>query len=340
MTRKERAEDEADGFTPHGTTPETVESVPTEVARNGYLVYRAKDGFEAAVPVAIAERCVAWGLRAEPNEWFGLIVGKLCKDGDRSHVVVLGVVPDPDAKGEPHAVETTPESEFKTRTSARLLYPDGIVLGWVHGHIRHGVRFSPTDRATQRTWTQPHSLGIVVDPWTPERLSVYRGPIAERLELAEVWSLRDRARPKMPSLSRRVRAGIASAVRRRVRAIAWLAAVIVIALLGLGVWRVDARLAALEGASAPTDVPTEPDGVTELQNRVIALDEEDTRAVPALTVSLAPPCRIILDNPEMAKDPVQREWLTRSCAAAVSEAEPTMDHVGVCVPSVVLEGGP
>ena len=339
MTREPvEDEDEPEDFTPLGTVPEPIELLPPEAARSGYLVYRAKDGFEAAVPISVMERCVAWGLRAEPNEWFGLVVGKLCEHGGQSHVVVLGAVPDPDAKARPNAVETTPESEFKTRTSAKLLYPDGIVLGWVHGHIRHGVSFSPTDLATQRTWTQPHSLGIVVDPWTPERLSVYRGPKAERLKLTRASSSRDFAKPGMPSLAERLRTAIACAARRRGRAIAWLA---VMALLGLGAWNVDACLTALEGEVTPSVGAVAPDVVAELQDRVVALDEANSRVVPAVLLCLTMQCRLILDNPELVKEPALRERLTRSCAVALWEAAEPADHAGVCTPiDVSLDGDP
>lgn len=217
MTR-ETDEDERSGtFTPLQAIPEPVAAAPPPIARSGYLVYRAEGGFEAAVPVAVVERCVAWGLQAEPNEWYGLVIGKLCEAGGRRHVVVLGVVPDPGAKGHPGSVETTSDSEFRTRMSARLLYPDGIVLGWVHGHLRHGVRFSSTDQATQRTWTQPHALGIVVDPWNAKRLAVYRGPDSELMTLVEeVPAPAPCGRSEKPSRLRRLAARVrAGAARRR-----------------------------------------------------------------------------------------------------------------------------
>lgn len=332
-------EDEAEDFTPLRTLPEPIELVPPEAARSGYLVYRAKDGFEAAVPISVMERCVAWGLRAEPNEWFGLVVGKLCEHGGRTHVVVLGVVPDPDAKGRPHTVETTPESEFQTRTSARLLYPDGIVLGWVHGHIRHGVRFSATDRATQRTWSQPHALGIVVDPWTAERLSVYRGPNAERLKLVAASSPDDLARPKSPSLARRAAGCVASGAPRTARALAPLATLFIIAFLGLAIWRVDERLTELE-AEAPRHYRILPTSeITDLQDRVLALEGKAMITVAGFQIILATQCGLMLDNPELVTDLARRESLTRSCAAALAAVAPSPDDAGVCTPEGAVQGG-
>lgn len=250
-------EDEAeDGFTPLGTASEPVAVVPPSVARSGYLVYRGEDGFEAAVPTSLVDRCVAWGRKAAPNEWYGLVVGKLCEHGGRRHVVVLGVVPDPEAEGRPSSVKTTSNSEFRTRMSARVLYPDGIVLGWAHGHLKHGIRFSAVDRANQRTWTQPHSLGIVVDPWHAERVSVYRGPDSELLTLvgdapAPELSSPPRRRPVLRHIFLRTAAARVSSGAKRVRRFAvWSAVVVGLALAGRYGWRVSERLDALEAKSA------------------------------------------------------------------------------------------
>lgn len=250
----EREADEADdGFTPVGTAAEPVSMVPPSVARSGYLVYRAKDGFEAAVPASLVDRCVAWGRKAAPNEWYGLLVGKLCEHGGLRHVVVLGVVPDPGADGGPSSVRTTSDSEFRTRMSAGVLFPDGIVLGWAHGHLRHGVRFSSVDRSNQRTWTQPHSLGIVVDPWHPERVSVYRGPGSELLTLVGKDASASERPPLPPRRldSRRFAAPTISSPRvsgaKRIRRFApWGAVLVGLALMGHCGWRLSERLDALE----------------------------------------------------------------------------------------------
>jgi len=245
-----KGEDEAeDLFRPLGTAAERVSAVPPSEARSGYLLYRGADGFEAAVPVSLVERCVAMGRKADPNEWYGLLVGKLCEHRGRRHVVVFGVVPDAEAEGRPSSVRTTQDSEFRTRSLARLLYPDGIVLGWAHGHLRHGIRFSLVDKANQRTWTQAHSLGIVVDPWHPARLSVYRGPDSELLTLVEdapapAPSLA--ARPATPPILRRVSRRLVSGAKRARRAAVWSAVLLGLALIGRCGWRISERLDALE----------------------------------------------------------------------------------------------
>lgn len=180
-----------DGFSPIAVVEEHVCAIPREEARAGYRVFRGRDGFEVAIPEHVVERVLACGRHAAPQEWFGLVVGRVHEDDRGRHVVVLGIVPDPEARAEHGFVETSTTSEFRTRTSARLLYPDGIVIGWIHGHVEHGARYSATDRRTQATWTQPHSLGIVVDPWDANEIAVYRGPECEELSLVPCGSRRD-----------------------------------------------------------------------------------------------------------------------------------------------------
>ncbi len=246
MTRAADGE-RPDAFTRVHATEEPVSALPPAAARTGYAVYRAGDGFEAAIPLSVIERCIAWGRKAEPNEWYGLAVGRLCVHGGVRHVVVLGVVPDPEAKGLPASVETTADSEFRTRTSARVLYPDGVILGWVHGHVRHGVRFSPTDLATQRTWTQPHALGIVVDPWDPKRLAVYRGPESEPMRLVDEPEPPEPP-PARPSRLRRAAGRARLWAARRPRLIELAVALGIVAFLGRAVWRLSDEVRALEAA--------------------------------------------------------------------------------------------
>lgn len=171
-----------DAFVPLAETPEAITSIDRGVARSGYRTFRGADGFEVAVPAHVVERAHAFAQVAAPREWYGLVIARLCEDATGRHAVVVGIVPDEEARTRPGSVETTPESEYASRQRARRLYPDGVIAGWVHSHPRGGIVYSPTDRANQATWTQPHSLGIVVDPWHADGLAVYRGPGAELLE--------------------------------------------------------------------------------------------------------------------------------------------------------------
>jgi proteasome lid subunit RPN8/RPN11 len=170
-------------FRPLGVVDEPIQRKAKSVARTGYLVYAGENGFEAALPKVVAERMVLLGRQAAPQEWYGLLVGHLYVDDDGEHVVIVGVVPDPEADASRGFVQTSFESELRTRMSARLLFPDGIPIGWVHGHVRYGARYSSTDFRNQATWTRSHSIGIVVDPFCEPKLGVYRGPEGELLKL-------------------------------------------------------------------------------------------------------------------------------------------------------------
>lgn len=181
--RASGAPGEDTGFRRKQTVKEEVRRLSRQSARSGYRVYRGRDGFEAAIPEHLVERLPLWGKQAAPNECYALLVGRVFEDERGRHVVILGAVPDPDAEAEHSFVRTTPESEWKTRFAARQLYPDCIIIGWLHSHIRYGILYSGVDRQNQATWIEPHSIGIVVDPWHPDLLSVYRGPGAERLTL-------------------------------------------------------------------------------------------------------------------------------------------------------------
>lgn len=168
-------------FLPRGVREEPVRELARGEARTSHLVFRAADGFEVAIPERVVSRAVAIGESHAPLEWLGQLVGSRYRDGRGHHLLIEAVVRDVDAKREPHFVSSTPASEGRTRALAREQYPDAVVVGWIHGHVRHGARYSRHDFKNQATWTDPDSIGIVVDPWDPVRLAVYRGPTGELL---------------------------------------------------------------------------------------------------------------------------------------------------------------
>lgn len=170
-------------FSPRGVREEAVRDLSRREARTSHLVFRAADGFEVALPARLLSRAVAIGETHAPLEWLGQLVGSRYRDEEGLHAVVEAIVRDLDARCEPHLVTSTPSSEGRTRALARAQYPDAVVVGWIHGHIRHGAHYSRQDFVNQATWTDPDSIGIVVDPWDPARLAVYRGPAGERLAL-------------------------------------------------------------------------------------------------------------------------------------------------------------
>lgn len=145
----------------------------------------AENGFDVIVPDAIIEQLCALGRAKQPNEWMGILVGRLGRDGRGDYAIVDGVLCDSRAIASPGRVQSTPTGEAILRRHAAECFPASIVLGWAHGHLHCGARFSGTDFANQATWTMPYALGIVCDPWSPERIAVYYGPKAELLPHTE-----------------------------------------------------------------------------------------------------------------------------------------------------------
>ena len=161
----------------------SVEDEPVQVVARSVAAQvrtcRAADGFEVLIPLELIDRLVHFGQGAAPNEWYGLLVGRLCEDDQGSYARIMGAVPDVGAETGPAYIRTTADTEFRTRLAAQTVFPDAVVLGWVHTHPRMRARFSRVDRDNQLTWTMPHSLGLVFDPWDPDDLAVYHGPDSE-----------------------------------------------------------------------------------------------------------------------------------------------------------------
>ncbi len=170
-----------DEFVPRELHEEPVHAIARSAATAAFRVYRGENRFAVAVSELVIDEMLAFGRRAAPLEWYALLVGRLCEDSDGKYVVVDAAVLDTGAIASTGSIETTLESEQRLRALAQVQHPVSIPIGWGHGHHRCGSRFSATDRKNQATWTQEHSVGIVVDPWDAEPVGVYRGPRSERL---------------------------------------------------------------------------------------------------------------------------------------------------------------
>ncbi|MDQ7814201.1 MAG: Mov34/MPN/PAD-1 family protein [Patescibacteria group bacterium] len=182
----QRVRDNQDySFVALGVREPKVHEIDRREARSQVRVFRSRDGFEAAFRETVVERCREFARNAAPNEWYGVLLGRQCKDDGGRHVVVEGIVPDPDCLAGPGYFETTPESELRTRMTSDALFPDCVLLGWVHSHPHGNARFSSVDRQNQTQWTAPDSLGAVIEPYGDGDVSVYRGPQAEPLEEVE-----------------------------------------------------------------------------------------------------------------------------------------------------------
>jgi len=253
-------------------------------ARTAYHIFGAEDGFEVAVPVAVLERLAAFARKSDPDEWYGLVCARECEDADGPHAVVVGVVPDLEVDAGPAHIRTTHDSEYRTRTLARSLFPDAEVVGWAHSHPRLGVFFSGTDKENQATWRHPNSLGIVVDPWSAEGIMVFRGPESEPMrpqlpravrvscdptevdrhppfieppapaEAREVLPRPGGSEPKRPASRFKTRAFVIAALSALVGVLIAVAA----GRLWVRIGRLESRVSSLEQSSRPETTPAAP----------------------------------------------------------------------------------
>jgi hypothetical protein len=164
----------------HERVPEKLDRT---VATPEDRVFRAVDGFEVRISEEIVLRLCAFARDAEPDEWMGLLAVRKFVDNLGPHVRVVGVVPHPGVKATPTRVASTPTSEAIARERLIAHFPDAAPDAWAHSHAGGaGLFYSSTDRSTQRGWTKPNSLGIVVDRTTTDKIAVFRGPDSEQLE--------------------------------------------------------------------------------------------------------------------------------------------------------------
>ena len=230
-----------DLFTPLSASEELVLDGEREVVRRALRVFRSADGFEVGILRSVLDRAFVFAREAAPREMYAHLVGRLLQDDLGRHVVVDAVVPDDGAEGTPGRVQTTVESEHRSRTLARRLFPDGVILGWLHTHPQCTAVFSSTDKDNQATWTQPHSIGIVLSLLDDEHVTVYRGPFAEQLVEVDDPSGREARtrRADRPDSPRRVAHAARHRRARRLR-LACLA-LLAVAVIGVTVraeWRV------------------------------------------------------------------------------------------------------
>jgi proteasome lid subunit RPN8/RPN11 len=161
-----------------------IAQVPRGELASGYRVFTG-DAFEALLAEDVISRMLAIGRAAAPDEWMGILLGHVGHDEQGDYVIVRAILQDQEALARPGFVQSTHSSEARLRLLARLVFPDLVVLGWGHGHVRCGVFFSSRDKETQASWQAPYSVGIVVDPWDDREVAVYRGPGSERLILVD-----------------------------------------------------------------------------------------------------------------------------------------------------------
>lgn len=171
------------------------------------------EGFECFLRKREVARMASWGQEAGDREIIGRLAGRKCVDAQGEYVLIERAILNRGAKGSAAFVVADVKSQEQLR---RDLEEDGPwdSCGWWHTHPpRCALFFSGEDRENQATWTDPNSIGIVLNPHLEkEGLKLFRGPDCEELEpissLAEIRGCRPEVRP-VPSRPESDSAGIA-----------------------------------------------------------------------------------------------------------------------------------
>lgn len=137
---------------------------------------------ESAVLVepGIAKQLRAAAADAWPHETGGLLSGRALCDGMGDFVVVSGFVEAPAGSGRTATFEISPQATARLREEACRHDPTADVVGWWHTHLGPSD-YSSTDRDSQRIWTQPQSVGLLVFARGTSWGIAHLGPDARRL---------------------------------------------------------------------------------------------------------------------------------------------------------------
>ncbi len=138
----------------------------------------------AAVLVApdVARQLRTSAGHAFPAEVGGLLVGRHFRDNTGPYVATLGFIQAPVSDGSPGSIRLSAERVAELRQQASRQHPSMDVIGWWHSHSVPS-HFSGVDVQSQRLWTQPMHVGLLVfatgKPWA----QAYLGPNAAELPL-------------------------------------------------------------------------------------------------------------------------------------------------------------
>jgi len=151
-------------------------------------------------------------VSAWPDEAYGLLGGRACRDSDGMFTVVEAVeaARTGESKATGGSVHLSAAGLAALQQRLAYGYPALDPTGWFHSHTNSSAVFSGEDRHEQATWPDPHSVGIVAGR-APDRIGttfgVYAGPEASLLtrigDLAPAADLR--ARPIVMPMHNRVR---------------------------------------------------------------------------------------------------------------------------------------
>lgn len=145
----------------------------------------ASDRFEVLVLPKVAHGLRVAAARSAPKETFGLLGGRVFRDGEGSYVVVTSMVMAHSLDASAGHVRVPPVEIDRLRRRLEASAPTHDLIGWWHTHHRPSG-YSGTDFSEQASWPDPEHVGLLVfmhadttagEPWA----YAYRGPGAELL---------------------------------------------------------------------------------------------------------------------------------------------------------------
>jgi proteasome lid subunit RPN8/RPN11 len=166
-------------------------------AFGGYLAF-ARQEHTVLVEPSAAHRLRRAAEQAWPHETGGLLAGRALRDADGAYVAVSGFVEAMPEAGSPGTFSLSPQETAELREVAFGHHPAADVVGWWHSHLGPSS-YSDTDLATQSTWTQQESVGLLVFARGESWGIAYLGPDALRLSPAKRLPGQDPA-PPTPAL--------------------------------------------------------------------------------------------------------------------------------------------
>ena len=148
-----------------------------------HLTFADVDGFQCFVHVEVVRQIATWGQRAGENEVIGRLGGRNCTDGQGAYVLIERAILNRKAQGGGAHVDADIAAQEHGRRAFERQCPAYDIEGWFHTHRSGPLFYSEPDRRNQATWTQPNSIGIVVNASLEGELKVFRGPDSSELEL-------------------------------------------------------------------------------------------------------------------------------------------------------------
>ena len=206
---------------------------------SGYMAFGPND----ESPTVLVAPGVISNLRKEaacasPNEIGGLLAGRVLQDARGTYTLIDGAALT--GTGRPGSIHLTPEVAATVEARLFARYPTSDLVGWVHSHsIPSG--FSNTDRQTQRLWTNPAHIGLLIFASGEPSTIAYVGPESYGMPYLGNLAPRREAGASPPFANRTLEATSRHGWKGRngLRVLAALAAssVIVMATLLVGSWQ-------------------------------------------------------------------------------------------------------